>query len=192
MSLIVETTPIADLLVVKPRMFRDDRGFFVETWNRETFAAAGIATTFAQDNHSRSACGTLRGLHFQAGAPGQAKLIRCTRGRIWDVAVDIRPGSPTFGRHHAVELTPDDAAMFYIPEGFAHGFLALEDGTEVQYKCSTVYDAARESGLAWDDPDLNVPWPLDRVGGAPLLSERDKGNVSFSAWSASLPASPRP
>jgi dTDP-4-dehydrorhamnose 3,5-epimerase len=185
MSLTVEKTPIEGLLVVKPKVFRDDRGFFVETWNREQFALAGITTPFAQDNHSKSARGTLRGLHFQSG-PGQAKLIRCSRGRIWDVAVDIRPGSPTFGGHHAVELTPDDCAMFFIPAGFAHGFIALEEGSEVQYKCSTVYDPKLETGIAWDDPDLNVPWPLDRVGGAPVLSERDRGNQGFRTWAASL------
>lgn len=181
MSLTVEKTSIEGLLVLKPKVFRDARGFFTESYNRERFAEAGIATDFVQDNHSASAAGTLRGLHFQSG-PGQVKMIRCTRGRIWDVAVDIRPHSPTFGKHHAVELTPEDCAMFYIPAGFAHGFIALEDGTEVQYKCSTVYNAVTETGIAWNDPDLDVPWPLDRVGGAPLLSERDKGNQSFAEW----------
>lgn len=181
MSLQVETTPIEGLLLLRPRVFRDARGFFVESWNREAFARAGIDTEFAQDNHSRSAKGTLRGLHFQT-RPGQAKLVRCTRGRIFDVAVDIRPGSPTFGRHHAVELTPDDFAMFYIPVGFAHGFLVLSDTAEVQYKCSAVYNAETEAGLAWDDPDLGIPWPLAEIGGTPLLSERDRGNPSFRTW----------
>jgi dTDP-4-dehydrorhamnose 3,5-epimerase len=181
MSLTVEKTPIAGLLLLRPKLFRDARGFFVESYNRERFAEAGITVEFVQDNHSKSAGGTLRGLHFQSGS-GQVKLIRCTRGRMWDVAVDIRPHSPTFGKHHAVELTPEDCAMFYIPAGFAHGFLALEEGTEVQYKCSTVYNPATESGIAWNDPELNVPWPLDRVGGAALLSERDRGNQSFRAW----------
>lgn len=181
MSLIVEPTPLDGLRIVTPRVFRDARGFFVESWNRETFAAAGIATEFAQDNHSKSSRGTLRGLHFQT-SPGQVKLIRCTRGRIWDVAVDIRPGSATFGKHFGLELAPDDCTMLYIPIGFAHGFLVLEDDSEVQYKCSNVYNPATEAGLAWDDPDLDVPWPLDAVGGAPLLSERDKKNPSFAAW----------
>ncbi|HEX2612080.1 MAG TPA: dTDP-4-dehydrorhamnose 3,5-epimerase [Fibrobacteria bacterium] len=181
MSLIVERTPIEGLLVVKPKVHRDARGFFVESYNRDTFAQAGIATTFVQDNHSKSSQGTLRGLHFQTH-PGQAKLIRCTRGLIWDVAVDIRPDSSTFGRHFAVELGPDDCAMLYIPVGFAHGFVVLSEEAEVQYKCSNVYVAATEAGLAWDDPDLNVPWPLDRLGGASLLSERDKANQSFAEW----------
>lgn len=181
MSLIVEKTFIEGLLVVRPQVFRDPRGFFMESYNRERFAQAGISTEFAQDNHSLSVRGTLRGLHFQT-TPGQAKLIRCTRGRIWDVAVDIRPESATFGRHYARELTSGEGAMLYIPVGFAHGFLVLSDEAEVQYKCSNVYDAATETGLAWDDADLNVSWPLDRVGGTPLLSERDKANPSFADW----------
>ena len=185
MSLIVERTPIEGLLVLKPRVNRDARGFFVESYNRNTFADAGITTTFVQDNHSRSSRGTLRGLHFQSGS-GQVKLVRCSLGRVWDVAVDIRPGSPTFGKHHAVELTPDECAMFYVPAGFAHGFLALSDVAELQYKCSTVYDAAIESGIMWDDAELNVSWPLDRIGGAPLLSERDKTNQGFAEWKKSV------
>jgi dTDP-4-dehydrorhamnose 3,5-epimerase len=179
MSITIEKTPIEGLLVVKPRVFRDARGFFAETYNRERFAEAGIGIEFVQDNHSLSARGTLRGLHFQT-TPGQAKMVRCTRGRIWDVAVDIRPGSDTFGRHHAVELTPDDMAMFFVPVGFAHGFLVLSEEAEVQYKCSNVYNPATESGIAWNDPDLDVPWPLEGI--EPLLSERDKTNQSFAAW----------
>ncbi len=183
MTVTVEQTGLDGLLLVHPKVIRDVRGFFVESHNAETFAAAGIETVFVQDNHSLSARGTLRGLHFQTD-PGQAKLIRCTRGRIWDVAVDIRSGSATFGKHHAVELTPDDCAMLYIPVGFAHGFLVLSDEAEVQYKCSAVYNAKTEAGIRWDDPELGVPWPLDRVGGSPLLSERDRGNPPFSAWRA--------
>lgn len=179
MSLVIEKTPIEGLVVVRPRVFRDARGFFAETYNRETFAAAGIDVEFKQDNHSLSSRGTLRGLHFQT-APGQAKMVRCTRGRIWDVAVDIRRDSPTFGKHHAVELTPDDMAMFFVPVGFAHGFLVLSEQAEVQYKCSNVYNPATESGIAWDDPELGVPWPLEGI--EPLLSERDKGNQSFAEW----------
>ncbi len=180
-NLSVETTPIEGLLVLKPRVHRDERGFFTESYNIETFAKAGIDTVFVQDSHSRSSRGTLRGLHFQEGS-GQVKLVRCTVGRVWDVAVDVRPGSPTFGRHHAVELTPDDCVMFYVPAGFAHGFLALSEFAELQYKCSTVYDAAIESGIMWNDPDLGVPWPLDRIGGTPLLSQRDRTNRTFAQW----------
>jgi len=183
MSLLVEKTALEGLLIVKPQVFRDARGFFVESYNRERFHVAGIDTEFVQDNHSKSSKGTLRGLHFQT-TPGQVKMIRCTRGRIWDVAVDIRPGSATYGQHFGIELTPDECTMLYIPIGFAHGFLVLEDDTEVQYKCSNVYNPATEAGIAWDDADLNVPWPLDRVGGAPLLSERDKTNQSFLEWKA--------
>jgi dTDP-4-dehydrorhamnose 3,5-epimerase len=181
MSLTVEKTPIEGLLLLRPKVFRDARGFFTESYNRQVFAAAGISTEFVQDNHSRSEGGTLRGLHFQAG-PGQVKLVRCSRGRVWDVAADIRPGSPTFGRHHGVILTPEDCAMLYVPAGFAHGFLALEEA-EVQYKCSTVYDAAIETGIMWDDPELKVAWPLDAIeGGTPILSQRDRTNQSFAEW----------
>jgi dTDP-4-dehydrorhamnose 3,5-epimerase len=179
MNLTVETTPLEGLRIVRPKVFRDTRGFFVESYNRETFAKAGITTEFVQDNHSKSSHGTLRGLHFQT-TPGQVKMIRCTVGKIWDVAVDIRTDSPTFGKFFGMELTPDEATMLYIPVGFAHGFLVLSEIAEVQYKCSSVYNPATETGLAWDDPDLNVSWPVD--GMEVLLSERDKNNPSFAAW----------
>jgi dTDP-4-dehydrorhamnose 3,5-epimerase len=184
-SLTVEKTPLAGLLLLRPRVFRDARGFFVESYNAETFAAAGIDTVFVQDNHSLSAKGTLRGLHFQTD-PGQAKLIRCTRGRIWDVAVDIRPDSATFGQHYAAELTSEECATLFIPVGFAHGFLVLSNEAEVQYKCSAVYNAATEAGIRWDDPELGIPWPLDRVGGVPLLSARDRENPGFREWQAAV------
>jgi dTDP-4-dehydrorhamnose 3,5-epimerase len=169
-------TPLPGLLELRPRLFKDGRGWFLESYNRDTFAAHGIHETFVQDNHSRSARHTLRGLHFQSH-PGQAKLIRCTHGEIWDVAVDIRPASPTFGRNFATRLNQDEPKMVLIPIGFAHGFMVMSDFAEVQYKCSNVYNAATESGIAWDDPDLQVPWPLGDE--APLLSERDKRNQSF-------------
>jgi dTDP-4-dehydrorhamnose 3,5-epimerase len=174
-------TPLAGLLQVRPKLFKDSRGWFLESYNRETWLKAGISETFVQDNHSQSARGTLRGLHFQT-TPGQAKLIRCTRGVIWDVAVDIRPQSPTFGRHFGQELRGEDPLFLFIPIGFAHGFLVLSETAEVQYKCSNVYDAATESGIAWDDPDLAVAWPLE--GMAPLLSDRDRKNQSFKAFKA--------
>lgn len=183
MSIKVEKTSLDGLLIVRPRVFRDPRGFFCETYNREDFVSAGIDTAFVQDNHSRSSRGTLRGLHFQT-SPGQVKLIRCTLGSIWDVAVDIRPGSPTFGKFFGMELTPDDATMLYIPIGFAHGFVVLSDIAEVQYKCSAVYNAKTEAGIAWNDPDFNVPWPLNGI--EPLLSDRDKTNQSFKEWQAGL------
>lgn len=169
-------TPLAGLTILRPRVFRYSRGWFQESYNRDTLLKAGIYTVFVQDNHSQSARGTLRGLHFQT-VPGQAKLIRCTRGAIWDVAVDIRPGSPTFGAHYGAELREDDPQQIFIPVGFAHGFLVLSETAEVQYKCSNVYIAEAESGIAWDDPDLRVPWPLS--GLEPVLSERDRKNQSF-------------
>ncbi|HKP98327.1 MAG TPA: dTDP-4-dehydrorhamnose 3,5-epimerase [Fibrobacteria bacterium] len=176
-------TPLDGLLLVRPRLFKDDRGWFLESYNRNAFLAAGISETFLQDNHSASVRGTLRGLHFQTH-PGQAKLIRCTAGRIWDVAVDIRPSSATFGRHFGVELAPGEALQMFIPVGFAHGFLVLSDAAEVQYKCSNVYNASTESGIRWDDPDLAVAWPLGPE--PPVLSERDGKNQSFAAFRAGI------
>lgn len=172
-------TPLEGLLLVRPRVFRDSRGWFYESYNRDAYLKAGIAETFVQDNHSRSSLGTLRGLHFQT-RPGQAKLVRCTAGRIWDVAVDIRPGSPTLGRHFGVELTGDDPQSIFIPIGFAHGFVVLSEEAEVQYKCSNLYDPATESGIAWDDPDLSVPWPFDGI--EPVLSDRDRRNPSYREY----------
>jgi dTDP-4-dehydrorhamnose 3,5-epimerase len=175
--------PLEGLLLLKPKVFRDDRGWFLESYNRSAFEAAGIRESFLQDNHSVSARGTLRGLHFQTH-PGQAKLIRCTRGRIWDVAVDIRPSSPTFGRHFGADLDAEGMAQLFIPVGFAHGFLVLSETAEVQYKCSNLYNAATESGIAWDDGDLSVPWPL--TGLTPILSERDRKNQSFAEFKRKL------
>lgn len=176
-------TPLDGLLIIKPRIFKDDRGWFLESYNKRTFATAGIAETFVQDNHSASVVNTLRGLHFQTH-PGQAKLIRCTSGRIWDVAVDIRPSSATFGMHFGAELSSQDASQLLIPVGFAHGFLVLSETAEVQYKCSNVYNAATESGIQWDDPDLAVPWPLGSQ--PPVVSERDTRNQSFAEFRRKL------
>jgi dTDP-4-dehydrorhamnose 3,5-epimerase len=175
----VTKTPLDGLTLIQLRVFKDDRGWFMESYNAELFQAAGFKDVYLQDNHSSSARHTLRGLHFQT-LPGQAKLIRCTHGRIWDVAVDIRPSSPTFGRHHAVELAQGDGRLLYIPIGFAHGFLVLSETAEVQYKCSSVYNAATESGIQWDDSDLAVAWPLN--GAAPLISARDTKNQSFAEF----------
>jgi dTDP-4-dehydrorhamnose 3,5-epimerase len=176
-------TPLEGLLLISPKVFRDDRGWFQESYNRAAFEAAGVRETFIQDNHSASGRGTLRGLHFQSH-PGQAKLIRCTRGKIWDVAVDIRPSSPTFGRHYGANL--DDASMMqiFIPVGFAHGFLVLSETAEVQYKCSNLYNPATESGIAWDDPDIAVAWPLEGI--TPILSDRDKKSQSFADFQRKL------
>lgn len=181
--MVISPTPLPGLLHIRPKLFRDGRGWFLESYNREVFQKAGISETFVQDNHSSSIKGTLRGLHFQT-RPGQAKLVRCTSGVIWDVAVDIRPDSATFGKHFGAELRADDPAQLFIPVGFAHGFLVLSESAEVQYKCSNVYNAATESGIAWDDPDLAVAWPLSGV--APLVSDRDKRNQGFKAFMETL------
>jgi len=169
----MQFTPLAipEVILVEPKTFRDDRGFFLESYHAERFDAGGIHCTFPQDNHSRSVRGTLRGLHYQT-RPGQAKLVRCVRGTIWDVAVDIRPSSPTFGRWVAQELSEDNQRMLFVPIGFAHGFVVLSDLADVLYKCSHYYVAETEAGVAWDDPDLALPWPVD----LPLLSDRDRKN----------------
>lgn len=174
-------TDLEGVLILKPRLFKDDRGWFLESYNAESFRALGITTSFVQDNHSLSSKLTLRGLHFQT-TPGQEKLIRCTHGKIWDVAVDIRPHSKTFGQHFGIELSSDIPMQMLIPIGFAHGFLVLSDYAEVQYKCSNVYNGATESGIMWDDPDLKVAWPLH--GAMPNISERDKKNQSFLEFKA--------
>ncbi|MDQ3001960.1 MAG: dTDP-4-dehydrorhamnose 3,5-epimerase [Fibrobacterota bacterium] len=175
----VTKTPLDGLLQLHPRIFKDDRGWFLESYNRNAFVAAGIHETFAQDNHSSSVKNTLRGLHFQTH-PGQAKLIRCTLGKVWDVAVDIRPSSPTFGQFFGLEISQENGIQLFVPVGFAHGFLVLSDLAEVQYKCSNVYNASTESGIQWDDPDLAVAWPLGAE--APVVSERDKKNQSFTEF----------
>jgi dTDP-4-dehydrorhamnose 3,5-epimerase len=165
----VEQTPLAGLLVVRPAVFPDERGFFLEPYRAERYAAAGIEVN-AQDNHSRSGRGVLRGLHFQTD-PGQAKLMRCGRGRIWDVAVDARLGSPTYGQWYGVELDDVDHLQLYVPVGFAHGFAVLSDEADVMYKVSSPYNGATEAGVAYDDPDLAVDWKVDE----PVVSARDTG-----------------
>ena len=168
----VLSTPLDGAVVVSPRVFEDSRGFFMETYRESDFAEAGIACRFVQDNHSRSARGVLRGIHFQVRRP-QAKLVRVVRGRVFDVAVDLRPDSPTFGKWHGLELSEENKLMFFVPEGFGHGFLALEDGSEIIYKCSDYYFPEYDRGLRWDDPAVGIEWPLGRVG-EPLLSEKDR------------------
>lgn len=167
------------LIVVEPKVFRDDRGFFLEPYNAPRYKAAGIDVDFVQDNHSVSSYGVLRGLHFQT-KPGQAKLLRCTHGRIWDVAVDIRPLSATFGKWWALELNDTLHNQLFIPVGFAHGFCVLSETAEVMYKCSNVYDPVTESGIAWNDPDIAVAWPV----ADPIISARDTGNQSFADFRA--------
>jgi dTDP-4-dehydrorhamnose 3,5-epimerase len=172
-SLQVEATAIPDVKVVTPRKFGDHRGFFSETYNRKAFLAAGIDLNFVQDNHSLSAeAGTLRGLHFQSHPFAQDKLVRVTRGRILDVAIDIRRSSPTFGKHVAVELSAENWRQLLIPIGFAHGLLTLEPNTEVLYKVTNLYSQPNDLGLAWDDPDIAIDWPIpaEKV----ILSDKDR------------------
>ena len=163
-------TGIADLVVLETRVHADPRGYFMETFSERAFAAAGLPTRFAQDNFSRSTRGILRGLHFQNPNP-QGKLVRCTLGRVWDVAVDIRPDSPTFGRHHGVELSDENHLAMYVPEGFAHGFYVLSDVAHFVYKCTSAYSPADDAGVLWNDPALAIAWPLV---GDPVLSDKDR------------------
>lgn len=159
--------------LIKPKRFADDRGWFSEVYNSATFAAQGIEVTFVQDNHSLSRSpGTLRGLHYQAPPHGQAKLVRCIRGRIFDVAVDIRKNSPTFGHWVGAELSAENSEQLFIPVGFAHGFVTLEPDCEITYKVSEFYAATADGGLRWDDADLAIKWPLP-AGMVPVLSQKD-------------------
>jgi dTDP-4-dehydrorhamnose 3,5-epimerase len=176
----VTVTPAPELpevLIVEPRVFRDERGFFVETYHAPRYRAAGIDVTFVQDNHSRSTRGTLRGLHWQVAPHAQAKLIRVLAGEILDVAVDIREDSPTRGRWAAVPLSADNFRQLFIPVGFAHGFLVLSDEADIEYKCSDVYDPTSERGLMWNDPALGITWPI----ADPILSGRDRAHPPFAA-----------
>ena len=178
----VRPTELPGVLVIEPAVFHDPRGFFFEAYHAERYRALGIAETFVQDNHSRSAAGTIRGLHLQVGRP-QAKLIRVLAGAIWDVAVDVRRGSPTFGRWTAVTLSAENFRQLFIPAGFAHGFCVTSREADVEYKCSGFYDPAAEIGIAWDDPALAIPWPAER----PLLSDRDRGHPRLSEINHRLP-----
>jgi dTDP-4-dehydrorhamnose 3,5-epimerase len=170
---------VAGLKLLRPRVFRDERGWFMETYAEPRYRAAGIDCAFLQDNFSRSFGRTLRGLHYQA-APGQAKLLRVTLGRTYHVAVDIRRGSPTFGVWHGVELDADDPSELFVPVGFAHGFCALTATADVAYKVSALYDPATERSIRWDDPELAIAWPVEN----PVLSERDRNAESFAAFKA--------
>lgn len=184
--MIVEDTAIPAVKILTPKKFGDHRGFFSETYNSATFAKAGITLTFVQDNHSLSATvGTLRGLHFQSPPFAQDKLIRVARGRILDVAVDLRRSSPTYGQHVAVELSAENWRQLLVPVGFAHGFVTLEPDTEVLYKVSALYAAANDHGLAWDDPALGIAWPLPADG--PTLSDKDRRHPRLADLPAYFP-----
>ncbi len=170
-------TALAGVYAIEPKVYGDDRGYFYESFNAARFAAlTGAAVEFVQDNHSRSARGVLRGLHYQAAPRAQGKLVRVVAGAVWDVAVDLRPESPTCGRWIAEELSAANRRMLWIPAGFAHGFLTLEDGTEFLYKTTDYWSPAHERCIAWNDADLGIPWPLS---GAPTLSPKDAAGTAF-------------
>lgn len=164
-------TEIKDLIVIEPNLFGDHRGWFSESYNADVFKQNDIHIVFIQDNHSFSAQkGVLRGLHFQNNPKAQTKLVRCTKGRIWDVAVDLRKNSPTYLKWYGIELTADNHKMLLVPKGFAHGFVTLEDNTEVQYKVDNLYDKLLDRSIKFDDPIIDIKWPVEEF----ILSEKDK------------------
>ena len=164
-------TTLKDVYLIKPQVFGDNRGFFLESYSKKKFEEAGINSNFVQDNHSKSEKkGTLRGLHFQTSPYAQAKLLRVVNGSIYDVVVDLRKDSETFGKWEGFELTADNFKMLFVPRGFAHSFMTLEDNTEVLYKADNLYQPEAEGGIAWNDPDLKIDWPIQD----PILSDRDK------------------
>jgi dTDP-4-dehydrorhamnose 3,5-epimerase len=172
-------TEIADVKIIEPAVFADDRGYFLETWNATSFAKNGLDLTFVQDNQSRSRKHVLRGLHYQLEQT-QGKLVRVVKGAVFDVAVDIRKSSPSFGRWIGVELSEDNHRMLWIPGGFAHGFLALTDNVDLTYKCTDFYAARHERTIVWNDPDLAIVWPLE-AGAVPLVSPKDAAGATFTA-----------
>ena len=168
-------TKLPGVLIIEPKVFGDARGFFLESFHAERYAAAGITLPFVQDNHSRSARGVLRGLHFQRTRP-QGKLVSVSRGAVFDVAVDINPASPTCGQYVGVELTDENHRQLWIPPGYAHGFCVLSDVADFQYKCTDLYCPEDEGGLLWNDPDVNIAWPISQ----PLLSAKDQANPTLA------------
>ncbi|MEL7460346.1 MAG: dTDP-4-dehydrorhamnose 3,5-epimerase [Pseudomonadota bacterium] len=176
----IDPTPIEGVFVITPTRHGDARGFFAETWSAAKLAEAGHDWTFVQDNQSLSATkGTLRGLHYQAPPFAQAKLVRCGRGAVWDVAVDTRPGSPTYGKWFGAELSADNGCQLYIPAGFLHGFSTLTPDAELLYKCSAPYNGAADGSVHYASADLAIDWKLD---GAPVLSDKDQNAPDFSTW----------
>jgi dTDP-4-dehydrorhamnose 3,5-epimerase len=176
----VEETHLPGVVIITPRVFTDARGFFFESYNQAALHEHGLDALFLQDNHSKSVRGTLRGLHFQLPPAAQVKLVRVARGAIWDVAVDVRAGSPTFGRWVGVELSEANFRQLYIPAGFAHGFCVLSDEAEVLYKASYLYSPSHERSLLWNDPQLGIAWPIAE----PLLSERDRRAAGLADYLA--------
>ncbi|MFT6773916.1 MAG: dTDP-4-dehydrorhamnose 3,5-epimerase [Paracoccaceae bacterium] len=182
----IEALDLPGLTLLTPARFGDARGWFSETWNAKRMTDAGFDVAFCQDNQSMSAdAGTLRGLHYQAPPSAQAKLVRCTRGAIWDVGVDVRRGSPTYGEWRGVRLDADTGAQLLVPAGFLHGFLTLTPYAEVQYKVDAGYDADADGGVAWDDPQLAIDWPLAEAGvAAPILSAKDAKQPRLADWAS--------
>lgn len=171
-------TEIEGIYIIEPQVFGDERGYFFESFNAERFLAqTGIDVTFVQDNESRSKRGVLRGLHFQRAPYAQAKLVRVVQGRVLDVAVDIRPESPTFGKYVATELSGDNHRQMFIPKGFAHGYVVLEDNTVFQYKCDEFYHPESEGGIAWNDPQIGIEWPLSES--ELILSDKDRNRPTL-------------
>lgn len=182
----ITPTDLPEVLLVEPDVHRDPRGFFLETWHSARYAEAGLDVDFTQDNHSQSQRDTLRGLHVQLAKP-QGKLIRASIGEIFDVAIDIRHGSPNFGRYVGVILSAENFRQLWIPEGFAHGFCVLSEVAEMQYKCTNVYDPTSEQTIAWDDPTIGIEWPIEN----PLLSDKDRtGRLLADCGPQDLPSYP--
>jgi dTDP-4-dehydrorhamnose 3,5-epimerase len=178
MKIHVTTTPLEGLLIVDTDFFRDERGFFIESWHKRDFANAGLPFEFVQDSHSRSAYRVLRGMHYQDMRAPMAKLVRCTVGRILDAAVDLRVNSPTFGQWFTIELTADNKTQLFVPEGFAHGFATISEVCEVQYRQTEFYQPEAEGGIAWNDPDVGIRWPFTD----PILSKRDQNQMSLKQY----------
>ena len=186
----IEPTAIPDVKLITPKFFRDDRGYFVETYRADRLTAAGVDIAFVQDNQSLSVpVGTIRGLHFQTPPRGQDKLVRCIRGRIYDVAVDIRAGSPTYGQWIGAELSADNGHQLFIPIGFAHGFVTLEPDCEVTYKCSDTYAPEADGGIRWDS--VGIDWPIP-LGTSPELSDKDKVQPKLADFDSPFPYDGRP
>ncbi len=178
MDINVEPTKLPEVMIITPRIIRDERGFFMESFNRREFERHGLSAEFVQDNHSRSSQKVLRGLHYQDLRAPMIKLVRCTVGAVLDVAVDIRAGSPTFGQWVAVELNAENGRQLFVPIGFAHGFVTLSDYAEVQYKCSSFYAPETEGCIAWNDAEIGIAWPFSDL----ILSKRDTAGISLHAY----------
>jgi dTDP-4-dehydrorhamnose 3,5-epimerase len=178
----IRETSLPGVLLLEPKVFRDDRGFFIETFNTRSLAGSGVPAEFVQDNHSRSTRGVVRGLHYQLRSP-QGKLVHVARGRIFDVAVDIRLGSPHFGEWFGTELDDENLASLWIPPGFAHGFCVLSDVADVIYKCTTLYDPADDRGILWNDPAVGIEWPVE----SPIVSLKDSRLRKLSDTRFDLP-----